>query len=71
LLNDEIGNVPRLVSLSRRFRAVVYQNIIFSLVTKALLVVVGIATPLPFLIAVVGDMGVSLVVTANALRLRS
>lgn len=71
VLNDDISTLRKLHSLSRRYRAVVAQNILFSLVTKVGLVVAGVlATMPPFWIAVVGDMGVSLLVTLNAMRLR-
>lgn len=71
VLNDDIASLRKLHNLSKRYRSVVAQNITFSLLTKAGLVIVGVATgPLPFWIAVAGDMGVSLLVTANAMRLR-
>jgi Cd2+/Zn2+-exporting ATPase len=71
LLNDDIAKVPALLRISRDYRSILAQNIWFSLGTKAVLIVAGIATPLPFWLAVAGDMGVSLLVIANALRLRS
>jgi Cd2+/Zn2+-exporting ATPase len=58
------------VDLSKDYRSILAQNIWFSLGTKAVLIVAGILTPLPFWLAVAGDMGVSLIVIANALRLR-
>lgn len=70
LLSDDISKIRNLFVLSRRLHRIVVENIAFSLTTKALLVGVGIAIPLPFWMAVAGDMGVSLLVTFNALRLR-
>lgn len=70
LMNDDIRKLPALLDLSRDYRAILAQNIWFSLGTKAVLIVAGIWTPLPFWLAVAGDMGVSLIVIANALRLR-
>ena len=71
LMNDDIRKLPALLALSKDYRAILAQNIWFSLGTKAILIVAGIFTPLPFWLAVAGDMGVSLIVIANALRLRS
>jgi Cd2+/Zn2+-exporting ATPase len=71
LLNDDIGKIPTLLKLSKNYRAILAQNIWFSLGTKAVLIVAGVLTPLPFWLAVAGDMGVSLIVIANALRLRT
>lgn len=70
VLNDDLGALSSLVRLSRALRRVVIQNIVFSLLTKVLLVAAGVIWPLSFWIAVAGDMGVSLLVTANSLRLR-
>lgn len=71
VLNDDLRALSALVRLSRALRRVVIQNIVFSLFTKALLVAAGVIWPLSFWIAVAGDLGVSLLVTANSLRLRS
>jgi Cd2+/Zn2+-exporting ATPase len=70
VLNDDISALVRLDRLSRDLRSVILQNIVFSLITKVILVVVGVMYPLGFWVAVAGDMGVSLLVTANSLRLR-
>ena len=71
LLNDDIRNIPRLLTLSRKLRRVLAENITFSLATKAMLLVAGGYLILPFWLAVAGDMGVSVLVTLNALRLRA
>jgi Cd2+/Zn2+-exporting ATPase len=71
LMNDDVRKLPALIDLSRDYRAILAQNIWFSLGTKAVLIVAGVFTVLPFWLAVAGDMGVSLIVIANALRLRS
>lgn len=70
LMGDDLERLPYLVRLSRRTTAVIRQNIMAAIAVKALL-----AAAVPFgyvsLIAavLVGDMGVSLAVTLNALRL--
>lgn len=71
LLNDRIENLPKLRKLGLLYRQVMSQNIGFSLLTKAGLLVFGVVSvALPFWLAVAGDMGVALLVTANALRIR-
>lgn len=70
LMNDDIGKIPSLLDLSKKYREVLAQNIAFSLGTKAVLICLGLWMVLPFWLAVAGDMGVSLIVVANALRLR-
>ncbi|HXG23086.1 MAG TPA: cation-translocating P-type ATPase, partial [Chthonomonadales bacterium] len=69
LMGDELSRLPYLIRLSRRTMAVIRQNIAFSLVTKAVLLVSAVFIGLPLWLAVLGDVGVSLLVTLNAMRL--
>nr|WP_275040303.1 cation-translocating P-type ATPase [Halorhabdus tiamatea] len=70
LLGDDIGKLPYLYSLSNRAVGVIRQNIWASLGVKALL---AVGVPLGYVsvavAVVVGDMGMSLGVTGNAMRL--
>ncbi|WP_181685249.1 heavy metal translocating P-type ATPase [Halorhabdus salina] len=70
LLGDDIGKLPYLYSLSNRAVGVIRQNIWTSLGVKALL---AVGVPLGYvsvaIAVVVGDMGMSLGVTGNAMRL--
>ena len=69
LMTDDIGKVPWLIGHSRRTMVIIRQNIGISLATKALFVgltAVGMASMWG---AIAADVGVSLLVVANALRL--
>jgi Zn2+/Cd2+-exporting ATPase len=69
LMTDDIGKLPWLISHSRRTMRIIHQNITFSLGVKALFVVLtalGMATMWG---AIAADVGVSMLVVANALRL--
>ena len=70
LMGDEIGRIPYLTDLSQTATGVIRQNIWASLGVKALL---ALGVPLGLvsvaLAVVVGDMGMSLGVTGNAMRL--
>jgi Cd2+/Zn2+-exporting ATPase len=70
LMGDDLGTVPYLYSLSHTANGVIRQNIWASLGVKALL---AVGVPLGFVsvavAVVVGDMGMSLGVTGNAMRL--
>jgi len=70
LLGDDIGKLPYLYSLSNQAVGVIRQNIWASLGVKALL---AAGVPLGYVsvavAVVVGDMGMSLGVTGNAMRL--
>lgn len=69
LMTDDLSKVPWLIRHSRRAMGVIRQNIVFALGVKALFVAltaVGIATMWG---AIAADVGASLLVVANALRL--
>ena len=70
LMGDDIGKLPYLYRLSRTANEVIRQNIWVSLGVKALL---AVGVPLGYvsvaLAVVAGDMGMSLGVTGNAMRL--
>jgi Cd2+/Zn2+-exporting ATPase len=70
LMGDDIGKLPYLYALSHEANGVIRQNIWASLGVKALL---ALGVPLGLvsvaLAVVVGDMGMSLGVTGNAMRL--
>jgi len=70
LMGDDLSRLPYLIELSRRARRVIQQNIFFAILTKLSLglgVFPGYVTLV--LAVLVGDMGASLAVTGNALRL--
>ncbi len=70
LMGDELRGLPYLVALSRRARSVIRQNIAAAIAIKvALAVGVPLGGVSLITAVVVGDMGVSLAVIANALRL--
>ena len=69
LMGDEPRKVAGLIGLARWSRAVVRQNIAFSLATKAVAVGFLAAGALPLWAAVASDVGASLIVVANGLRL--
>lgn len=69
LMTDDIGRVPWLISHSRRAMLIIRQNIAISLITKAAFVVATAFGMASMWGAIAADVGVSLLVVANALRL--
>ncbi|OJI94533.1 putative cadmium-transporting ATPase [Pelagimonas phthalicica] len=69
LMTDDIGKVPWLIGHSRRTMAIIKQNIGLSLATKAAFVVATAFGMASMWGAIAADVGVSLLVVANALRL--
>lgn len=70
LMGDDLTQLPFIVRLSRKTRGIVTANIVFALAVKAVifaLATVGLAT---LWMAVVADVGASLAVILNGMRLR-
>jgi len=70
LMGDNLGRLPYVVRLARRSRRVIRQNIAAAILLKSVLAIGVPLGAVSLIVAVlVGDMGASLAVTANALRL--
>jgi Cd2+/Zn2+-exporting ATPase len=69
LMSDELVKIPYAVRLSRATSRNIRANIAFSLVLKAAFLLMAIAGTATLWMAVVADMGASLIVIGNALRL--
>lgn len=69
LMADDLSKLPWLIHHSRRTLAVIRQNITFSLAVKAVFVVLTFTGWAHLWAAIAADMGASLLVIANALRL--
>ena len=69
LMADELAKIPFALRLSRAAALNIRMNIGFSLVLKAAFLVMAFAGTATLWMAVVADMGASLIVIANALRL--
>lgn len=69
LMDDDLRKIPAFIRLSRRTRHVLVQNIVLALVIKALFLGATFAGVGTLWMAVFADMGVSLLVVFNGLRL--
>jgi len=69
LMSDDLGKLPWLIRHSRRTLAVIRQNITFSLAIKAIFVVLTFAGYASLWAAIAADIGASLLVIFNGLRL--
>jgi len=69
LMSDDLSKLAWLIRHSRRTLAIVRQNVALSLGIKALFVILTFTGHASLWAAIAGDMGVSLLVIANALRL--
>lgn len=69
LMADDLGKLPFTVKLSRKALFIIKQNITFSLGIKLLALLLVIPGWLTLWIAIFADMGATLIVTLNGLRL--
>ena len=69
LMGDDLNGLADALTLSRRTSRVIKQNVAFSFVIKLLALVLAVFGFVSLWIAVLADVGASLVVTANGLRL--
>jgi Cd2+/Zn2+-exporting ATPase len=69
LMRDDLWVVGSVIDLSRRTLAIIRQNITLSMVTKAIALLLGVFGFVNLWIAVLADVGTSVVVTLNGLRL--
>lgn len=69
IMNDNLQRVAETIRLSRRTHAVLWQNIIVALGIKAVFFVLAVFGSATMWMAVFADMGASLLVVANGLRL--
>ena len=69
IMNDSLQRIAETVRLSRRTHAVLWQNIALALGIKAVFLVLAVLGHATMWMAVFADMGASLLVVANGLRL--
>ncbi len=69
LMSDDLTKLPYTIKLSRKALATIKQNITFSLALKAVALLLVIPGWLTLWIAIFADMGATLIVTLNSLRL--
>ncbi|RMU35095.1 Heavy metal transporting ATPase [Pseudomonas amygdali pv. morsprunorum] len=69
LMDDDLRKIPTFIRLSRRTSAVLKQNIVLAIATKVLFIGITFAGMATMWMAVFADMGVSLLVVFNGLRL--
>lgn len=69
IMNDDLRRIPEAVQLSRRMHTVLWQNISLALSIKLVFLGLAIVGNASMWMAVFADMGASLIVVANGLRM--
>jgi Cd2+/Zn2+-exporting ATPase len=69
LMRDDVRGVPEVIELAHRTVQIIRQNVTISFVIKAIALLLGVLGFVNLWVAVAADMGASLLVTFNGLRL--
>jgi Cd2+/Zn2+-exporting ATPase len=69
LMQDNLARLPEAVVISRQAKTIIKQNVIFSLVVKALFLILALPALATLWMAVFADMGASILVTVNGMRM--
>lgn len=68
LTDDRPSKIPKAIKISRKTTAIVKQNIIFSLIVKGAVLVLGALGMAPMWAAVFADVGVAVIAILNSIR---
>ncbi len=68
IMNDDLGNIPKLIRLSKDTFSILVQNITFALGIKVLFIVMALIGMATMWMAVFADIGTTLIVLFNGLR---
>ena len=73
LISDDLSALAKGIRIARKTRAIVLQNIVFSIAMKAAFMALGVifADVLPLSVAVFADVGVMLLAVLNSFRVRA
>lgn len=67
-LNDDLSKLPRLLKIAAKTKRIARQNIIFALLVKAVVLILGALGYAPMWLAVFADVGVAMIAILNAVR---
>ena len=69
IMNDDLRRIPETIQLSRKTQAILWQNIVLALGIKLIFLVLALTSGATMWMAVFADMGASLLVVFNGLRM--
>ena len=68
LMDDKPSNISRAIRIARKTMGIVWQNIVFALAVKLLILALAAFGIANMWLAVFGDVGVAIIATLNAMR---
>lgn len=70
LVEDNISSINKAITISKKTKKIVLQNIIFSILCKVLFMILGILDIIPLVVAIFADVGVMLIAVINSFRVK-
>lgn len=68
IMNDSLDSIPKAMTIAKRTRKIVVQNIVFALAVKAIALILGALGIVGLGIAVFADVGVAVIAILNSMR---
>ncbi len=69
IMEDDLATIPKVIAIAKMTMAIIYQNIVFALGIKILVMILGVFGIANMWLAVFADVGVTLLAVLNALRI--
>lgn len=70
LINEDLDDINKTLKIAKKNRLIIIENIVFSILVKVILMVLGAIGVIPLWSAVLGDVGVMLIAVLNSLRIK-
>ncbi len=69
ILNDDLNSINNSFKIAKSTRSIATQNIVFSLIIKIAIMILGVVNLAPMYLAIFADVGVSILAILNAIRI--
>ncbi|MCI9087640.1 MAG: cadmium-translocating P-type ATPase [Clostridia bacterium] len=69
LISNQIAILPNIIKIAKSSMRIIYFNMLFSLLTKLVVLILGVAGYAPIWLAVFADVGVTLLTVLNSIRI--
>ena len=69
LISNQVSKIPNMIQIAKSSMNIIYFNMIFSLLLKLIVLILGIVGIAPIWLAVFADVGVTLITVLNSIRI--
>ncbi len=68
LMNDKVSNILEAIKIAKRTKLIAYENIVFAILVKILVLILAVFGIAPMWLAVFADVGVTVIAVLNSIR---